>query len=71
METANLIRAGGGGVRKFKRDPVKLTALLYLREALLEERYEECAQCIAIALEFGAHPLEIQNLLEDPRRLPR
>jgi len=53
------------------RDPVKLTALLYLKEALLEERYEECAQIIAIALEFGAHPIEIQNLLEDPRRMPK
>ena len=53
------------------RHPVKLTALLYLREALREERYEECADQIAIAMEFGAKAFEIQNLLEDPRRMPK
>jgi len=57
-------------LRRARRNPVKLTALLYLREALLEERYEDCAQIIAIAREFGAQILEIQDLLEDPRRHP-
>jgi hypothetical protein len=49
---------------------VKLTALIYLREALIEERYEECAEIIAIAKEFGALDAEIRILLEDPRRHP-
>lgn len=53
------------------KDPVKLTALLYLREALLKEQYEECAEFIAIAKEFGANLFEIQSLLEDPRRMPK
>jgi len=53
------------------KDPVKLTALLYLREALLREQYEECAEFIATAKEFGANEFEIQNLLEDPRRMPK
>ena len=52
------------------RDPVKLTALLYLRDALLGERYEECADIIAIAVEFGASDREIRFLLEDARRKP-
>lgn len=56
--------------RKRTRDPVKLTALLYLREALLKERYEECGEFVAIALEFGALDKEIRALLEDPRRHP-
>ena len=63
---ANLTRPGG--IRKIKRDPVKLTALLYLREALLTEKYEECREIIAIAREFGAGDFEIQNILEYPRR---
>lgn len=50
--------------------PVKLTALLYLREALLAERYEECADFIAIAYEFGAREFEVSEILEDPRRFP-
>ena len=54
-----------------RRHPVKLTALLYLREALLEERYEDCAFAIAVAHEFGAQPIEIYYLLEDPRRRPK
>ena len=56
------------GRRRTEVDPVALTALLYLREALLEERYEECAAIIQIALEFGAGKARVGYLLEDPRR---
>ena len=56
--------------RKRSRDPVKLTALIYLRDALIEGRYEDCAEFIAIAKEFGALSDEIRVLLEDPRRHP-
>ena len=72
---ANLIEAG----RRFNlegktgvvfRHPVKVTALWTLKEALLQEKYEECREIIAIAKEFGAHDAEIYYLLEDPRRRP-
>ena len=53
-----------------KRDPVKLTALLYLKESLLTQRYEESAQFIQVAKEFGAVDWEVEELLEDPRRTP-
>ena len=56
--------------RKRPRDPVRLTALIYLREALAAEKYEDCAEIIAIAKEFGALNEEIRVLLEDPRRHP-
>lgn len=56
---------------RVKRNPVKLTALLYLREALRAQRYEECAQFITVAREFGAKDREIEELLEDARRMPR
>jgi hypothetical protein len=52
------------------RHPVKLTALLYLKEALLKERYEICESMVSIAKEFGAAQFEIADLLEDPRRKP-
>lgn len=52
------------------RHPVKLTALLYLKEALLKERYEVCESIIGIAREFGAAQFEVDDLLEDPRRTP-
>ncbi len=54
-----------------EKDPVKLTALLYLREALLAERYEECPLFIRVAKQFGAVNREIEDLLEDARRMPR
>ncbi len=54
-----------------EKNPVKLTALLYLKEALLAQRYEECPQFISVAQEFGANAQEIEELLEDPRRRPR
>ncbi|MBI3251858.1 MAG: hypothetical protein HYZ52_00865 [Candidatus Omnitrophica bacterium] len=52
------------------KHPVKLTALFYLKEALLRERYETCQEIIATAKEFGAAEFEIADLLEDPRRSP-
>ncbi|MBI1977554.1 MAG: hypothetical protein HYS55_02255 [Candidatus Omnitrophica bacterium] len=69
-----MLRAASGfkiwGRRRTSKHPVKLTALLYLREALLDEVYEECPFAIEVAKEFGAQDFEIQNLLEDPRRNP-
>ncbi len=61
-----------GGHRRVRtvRNPLKLTALVYLREALLGERYEECSEIINLAREFGAAGYEIRDLLEDPRRRP-
>lgn len=50
--------------------PVKISALIALKEALLGEKYEECPEIIAIAKEFGARDPEIYYLLEDPRRRP-
>ena len=61
--------AGGRRTRK-SRHPLKLTALFYLKEALVREQYEKCAEIVALAQEFGAVPYEIQDLLEDPRRSP-
>jgi hypothetical protein len=52
------------------KHPVKLTALLYLKEAILRQRYEECPAIIQIAREYGAADFEIQDLLEDQRRVP-
>ncbi len=54
----------------WRRHPVKMTALLYLREALLEEAYEQCAQLVRIARDFGATEIELKRLLEDPKRAP-
>lgn len=56
--------------RAVNRDPVKLTALLYLKEALVKQQYEVCPDIIAVAKEFGADEVEVQDLLEDPRRSP-
>ena len=56
---------------RVRKNPVKLTALLYLKEALQKERYEHCAQFVQVAKEFGAQEREIEELLEDPRRVPR
>ncbi len=58
------------GWRKRGKHPVRLSALLALKEALLQEAYEECREMIAIAEEFGATETEVYLLLEDPRRNP-
>ncbi len=51
-------------------NPVALTALLTLKEALVKENYEICQDVIATALEFGATQTQIFGLLEDVRRNP-
>lgn len=68
MNTKTLLRRPLGG--KSNKDPVRLTALLYLREALQAERYEDCKDIISIAFEFGATANDVQSLLEDSRRKP-
>ncbi|HTL47087.1 MAG TPA: hypothetical protein VL688_03385 [Verrucomicrobiae bacterium] len=70
MATKLLVSTDLLTARGLKKHPVKLTALLYLREALLQEKYEDCADCIEIASHFGARHFEIRNILEDPRRMP-
>ena len=55
---------------RVRRHPLKVSALWALKEVLLLEKYEECAEIIAIAKEFGAKDYEIYYLLEDPRRNP-
>ena len=56
------------GRRRPRLDPLALTALVYLKEALLEERYEDCRELVQFALEFGAGQTRVNFLLEDPRR---
>ena len=70
MDTAKQKRRLFQRVVNDKSHPVKLTALLYLKQALQKEQYEMCSDLIVIAKEFGAKEVEIQNLLEDPRRNP-
>ena len=52
------------------RQPAKKTALLALKNALLQERYEICSKIIAVAREHGTQDREIQYFLEDPKRSP-
>ena len=64
------MKTGVGTRTRKSRHPLKVTALWYLKEALIREQYEKCADIIALAKEFGAADFEIQDLLEDPRRSP-
>ena len=42
---------------------LQVTAILYLQEALAQERYEECAQLIGSAKELGVGQAEISTVL--------
>jgi len=51
------------------RDEVlKVTTLLYFKEALLRERYEDCAELIRIAKGFGAEQSEISGVIAESNR---
>jgi hypothetical protein len=48
------------------RDEVlKTTSLLYIKEALCRERYEDCAELIRFAKEFGADQGEISGVIAE------
>ena len=73
IEEATMIKTMPQGEGKRTRKsghPLKVTALWYLKEVLIRERYEECADIVETAKDFGASDLEINLLLEDPRRSP-
>lgn len=42
---------------------LKATALIYLRDALLGERYEDCPELIRAAKGFGADSMEIRTVI--------
>ncbi len=42
---------------------LKLSAFLYLSEALVAQEYESCAALIASAKEFGAEPGEVSAVI--------
>ena len=44
---------------------LKATALLYLKEALVKEEYEDCQELIQNAKDFGAETKEISGLLTE------
>ncbi len=51
------------------RDEVlKATSLLYFKEALLKERYEDCAELVWIAKGFGAQQSEISGVIAESNR---
>ncbi len=62
--------AGENKRTKSSSHPLKVTALWYLKEALVREQYEKCSEIVALAKEFGAAEYEVGDLLEDPRRSP-
>ncbi|MGE3980669.1 MAG: hypothetical protein AB7F70_04480 [Candidatus Omnitrophota bacterium] len=42
---------------------LKVTALLYLKEALYKEKYEECPELIEVAKRYGVEQDEIQKII--------
>ena len=44
---------------------LKITSLTYLKEALRDEAYEQCAQIINAAKEFAVDPDEVKKLIQE------
>jgi len=49
-------------------EALKLTALLYVKEALQKEQFEDCQRLIAKAKGFGAQQPEISEVIEEYTR---
>ena len=51
------------------RDEVlKVTSLLYFKEALFNEEYEDCKELIRIAKRFGARQTDIRRVIAESNR---
>ncbi len=50
---------------------LKATALLYFQDALLKSEYEECAELIAVAKQYGATQSDINDTIADYLRNPK
>lgn len=44
---------------------LKVTSLLYFKDALLNQRYEDCAELIRAAKSFGVQPGEISRIIAE------
>lgn len=44
---------------------LKVTALLYFKEALVKEQYETCAELLQSARGYGANPNEIHAVIDE------
>ena len=44
---------------------LKATSLLYFKDALLNQRYEDCAELLRTAKSFGAQPGEISRIIAE------
>ena len=47
------------------KETLRLTSLLYLKEALRKEAYEQCAQILGEAKEIGVDPEEVRKLVQE------
>lgn len=61
----NLVIKGSESGQLNSNEVLKLTSLIYLKEALLAQQYEDCAGLIRDAKGFGAEQAEISALLVD------
>lgn len=44
---------------------LKATSLLYFKDALVNQRYEDCAELVRAAKSFGAQPGEISRVIAE------
>ena len=47
---------------------LKITALLYFKEALVDQEYEQCPALIANAKRYGARRADIKQVIEEVRK---
>ena len=47
---------------------LKVTSLIYLAEALFNEKYEDCGELIKIAKRFGARKGDIRRVITESNR---
>jgi hypothetical protein len=61
----NVVFNNGKTITVTFNDMLRVTALLYLKDALIKEEYEGCAELIKAAKSFGARQSEVSKVLTE------
>ena len=64
----NITFRGGNDKPKYHDEVLKATALIYFKEALFNERYEDCRKLIRLAKRFGARQEDVREVIAESNR---
>jgi hypothetical protein len=64
----NIAFREGNNKPKYHDEVLKATALIYFKEALFNEQYEDCRKLVRLAKRFGARQEDVRQVIAESNR---